>query len=192
MQAADIATHYLIDLRCSLSSVSDVRKRTLSQQRDNATLHRWQSEVGLLNRFLWLRSCDRDGDFLNWLEEMPSIRSCERHILRLTNAICRERVEGAGICEIRRYQIIPGQSQTFLNLYLAVAEVRESYSPCGGFWRVEGSRYEEILHIWPYADSAERQRCRAQASQDERMMAYAAAIAPLIVSQSNELFVELT
>ena len=93
MQAGGIAAHHPIDLRYSLSSVSDIRKRILSWQRDNATVHRWQSEIGLLIASFGLRRCDGEVDSLNWAEEMSSIRSWKRHVLRLTSAIHCERVK---------------------------------------------------------------------------------------------------
>jgi hypothetical protein len=45
-------------------------------------------------------------------------------------------------------------------------EARKKYSPLTAFWHTEIGPLNEIIHVWPYKDLAERARIRAEAAKD--------------------------
>jgi hypothetical protein len=45
-------------------------------------------------------------------------------------------------------------------------EYRKKYSELAAFWHTEIGPLNEIIHVWPYQDMAERARIRAEAAKD--------------------------
>jgi hypothetical protein len=67
------------------------------------------------------------------------------------------------IYEIRTYQIAPGSLAEVEKRFGEAYEYRKKYSPLTGFWHTEIGPLNEIIHIWPYKDLADRARIRAEA-----------------------------
>jgi len=70
------------------------------------------------------------------------------------------------IYEIRTYQIKPGSLAEVEKRFGEGYEYRKKYSPLAAFWHTEIGPLNEIVHVWPYADLAERARVRAEAAKD--------------------------
>jgi hypothetical protein len=70
------------------------------------------------------------------------------------------------IYEIRTYQLKVGSLAEVRRRFGAAYEHRQRYSPLAAFWHTEIGPLNEIVHVWPYADLAERARVRAEAAKD--------------------------
>src|SRR5262249_8608134 len=68
--------------------------------------------------------------------------------------------------EIRTYQVKPGSLAEVEKRFGEAYEYRKKYSPLTAFWHSEVGPLNEIVHVWPYADLAERQRIRAEVAKD--------------------------
>ncbi|MBL8674613.1 MAG: NIPSNAP family protein [Rhodospirillales bacterium] len=67
------------------------------------------------------------------------------------------------IFEMRTYLLKPGTAPQVEELFAASIAGRTRFSRLGGYWRTEVGTLNQIIHVWPYADSAERDRVRAEA-----------------------------
>jgi hypothetical protein len=90
------------------------------------------------------------------------------------------------IYEIRTYALKPGSLPTVIDTFGEHYEHRKQFSPLAAFWYTEIGPLNEIIHVWPYADVAERDRVRAQASASPH---WPPPIREHLVSQRSELFV---
>jgi hypothetical protein len=70
------------------------------------------------------------------------------------------------IYEIRTYQLAPGSVPEFEKRFEDAYGHRKKYSELLGFWHTELGPLNEVVHIWPYRDLAERARIRAEAAKD--------------------------
>ena len=70
------------------------------------------------------------------------------------------------IYEIRTYQLTVGSLPEVEKRFGEGYEYRRKYSPLAAFWHTEIGPLNEIVHVWPYADLAERDRVRAEAAKD--------------------------
>jgi hypothetical protein len=68
--------------------------------------------------------------------------------------------------EIRTYTLRVGTLAEVEKLYGEAYESRKQYSPLAGFFHTEVGPLNQIIHIWPYTDLAERARIRAEAAKD--------------------------
>jgi hypothetical protein len=67
------------------------------------------------------------------------------------------------IYEIRTYEIAPGSLAEVEKRFGEAYEYRKKVSPLAAFWHTEIGPLNEIIHVWPYKDLAERARLRAEA-----------------------------
>ena len=70
------------------------------------------------------------------------------------------------IYEVRTYSIKPGGVAEFEKRFGEALPHRTKYSPLGAFWHTEIGPLNEVIHVWPYEDLAERDRIRAEAVKD--------------------------
>jgi hypothetical protein len=70
------------------------------------------------------------------------------------------------IYEIRTYQVKAGSLAEVEKRFGEAYEYRKKYSPLAAFWHTEVGPLNEIIHMWPYRDLAERDRIRAEAAKD--------------------------
>jgi len=70
------------------------------------------------------------------------------------------------IYEIRTYRIAPGSLAEVEKRFGDAYEYRKKYSELTAFLHTEIGTLNEIVHIWPYRDLAERDRIRAEAMKD--------------------------
>jgi len=67
------------------------------------------------------------------------------------------------IYEIRTYRIAPGTLAEVEKRFGEAYEYRKQLSELTAFWHTEIGSLNEIVHVWPYRDLAERARIRAEA-----------------------------
>jgi NIPSNAP protein len=70
------------------------------------------------------------------------------------------------IYEIRTYALAPGSVAEVEKRFGEAYDYRKKYSPLAAFWHTEIGPLNEIVHVWPYQDLAERTRIRAEAAKD--------------------------
>ena len=70
------------------------------------------------------------------------------------------------IYEMRTYTLRAGSVPEFEKRFGDVIAYREKYSPLAAFWHTEIGPLNQVIHVWPYADLAERARIRAEAMKD--------------------------
>ena len=67
------------------------------------------------------------------------------------------------IYEVRTYNIRPGSLPEVEKRYAEAYEKRKKFSELAAFWHTEIGPLNQIIHVWPYKDLAERERIRADA-----------------------------
>jgi len=67
------------------------------------------------------------------------------------------------IVEIRTYQLKTRSVPEVLKRWADMLPGRIKLSPLAGFWHTDVGPLNRIIHIWPYANLAERERIRAEA-----------------------------
>ncbi len=70
------------------------------------------------------------------------------------------------IYEIRTYRVTPGTLAEVEKRFGEGYESRKKYSELFAFWHTEIGPLNEIVHVWPYRDLAERTRIRGEAMKD--------------------------
>ena len=70
------------------------------------------------------------------------------------------------IYEIRTYVLAVGALAEVEKRFGEAYEHRKKYSELAAFWHTDIGPLNEIIHVWPYRDLAERARVRAEASKD--------------------------
>ncbi len=66
------------------------------------------------------------------------------------------------IYEVRSYRLKPRGVPGFLDAFGEAYEKRKEFSPLSAMLYTEVGPLNEVIHIWPYADAAERDRVRAE------------------------------
>jgi hypothetical protein len=90
------------------------------------------------------------------------------------------------IYEIRTYQLKPGSVGEVEKRFGEAYEYRKKYSPLAAFWHSEIGPLNEIVHVWPYADLAERDRVRKDAANEAN---WPPKIGEFILHMSSEVLV---
>jgi hypothetical protein len=67
------------------------------------------------------------------------------------------------IVEMRSYQLKPRSVPEVEKRFAEKLPARIKLSPLGGFWHTEVGPLNQIIHMWPYKDLAERGQIRAEA-----------------------------
>ena len=67
------------------------------------------------------------------------------------------------IYEVRTYNCRPGSVPEVEKRFAEAYAVRQALSPLAAFWHTEIGPLNQIVHVWPYRDLAERDRIRAEA-----------------------------
>jgi NIPSNAP len=90
------------------------------------------------------------------------------------------------IYEFRTYRLVPRSVPEVERLFGEAYEHRRKYSELTAFWHTEIGPLNEIVHVWPYADLAERARIRTEAAKDPH---WPPKIRDYIVSMRSEILV---
>ncbi len=67
------------------------------------------------------------------------------------------------IDEMRTYILKPGSVEEVEKRFGESIAERNKFSPLGAFWHTEFGPLNQIIHVWPYEDSAHRDKTRAAA-----------------------------
>ena len=68
------------------------------------------------------------------------------------------------IIEMRTYTLKPGGSiPKFEERFAAALQHRQQFSKLGAFWHSEVGPLNQVIHVWPYKDFADRERISAEA-----------------------------
>ena len=67
------------------------------------------------------------------------------------------------IYEMRTYDLKPRSLPEFIKRFGEAYEKRRKFSQLAAFWYTEIGPLNQVVHVWPYADLAERGRIRAEA-----------------------------
>jgi hypothetical protein len=70
------------------------------------------------------------------------------------------------IYEVRTYTLRPGTVPEFEERYVARLPLRERHSKLGAFWHTEFGPLNQVVHVYPYDDLAQRTAVRAALAQD--------------------------
>jgi hypothetical protein len=68
------------------------------------------------------------------------------------------------IYEMRTYDLKPRTQGEFLKRFGEGYEKRKQFSELAAIWTTEIGPLNQVIHVWPYTDLAERQRIRAEAA----------------------------
>ncbi|MFI5015350.1 MAG: NIPSNAP family protein [Hyphomicrobiales bacterium] len=97
------------------------------------------------------------------------------------------------VVDYRAYTFRPGTVPVFMELFetvgLPIQERILGKHVFLGIYRTEIGNVNEVIHLWGYADAAERGAKRAQLYDDPEFMAYVVRARELIVSQDVRLLV---
>lgn len=93
------------------------------------------------------------------------------------------------IVDIRTYTLQPGTLGAYLKLYGSEGwPVQNRYLPeCLGYYIVEVGVQNRVVHLWKYADIAERAKRRAGMESDPAWTAYRAKSATVMYTQENKI-----
>ncbi len=92
------------------------------------------------------------------------------------------------IYEMRTYDLKPrSQPEVLKRFGEAYESTRRKYSPLAAFWYTEIGPLNQIIHVWPYKDLAERTRIRAEAVAGGG--GWPPKIGEFIVSMKSEIMV---
>jgi len=92
------------------------------------------------------------------------------------------------IYEVRTYDIKPGSLAEVEKRFGEAYEVRKKFSPLAAFWHTEIGPLNQIIHVWPYKDLAERDHIRATAIK-ESGGAWPPKTGEFLVAQRSEIFI---
>jgi hypothetical protein len=88
------------------------------------------------------------------------------------------------IVEMRTYTLKPGSQATVIERFGKALPNRTKLSPLAAFWATDVGPLNQIIHVWTYADSAERDRIRAEATKLE---GWPPAISDFIVDMETKI-----
>lgn len=95
------------------------------------------------------------------------------------------------IVDLRTYTIRVGAIRSFLALYAreGLQVQRKHLGEPVGYYTTEVGDLNQVVHIWQYADAADRERRRAALEADPQWLAYRSAAAALneVIAQTNVL-----
>jgi NIPSNAP len=90
------------------------------------------------------------------------------------------------IYEARTYRVKPRSLGEVLKRFETGYQIRKKRSELAAFFYTEIGPLNQIIHIWPYADLAERAEIRALAAQDD---GWPPAIGEFVERQNAEVFI---
>ena len=88
------------------------------------------------------------------------------------------------IIEMRIDDVKPGMVQEYVKQFAAGLPHRQQFSQLAAAWRTEIGPLNRLIHVWPYADVAERERIRAAA---DKPGVWPPPATELLVSQESKI-----
>ena len=92
------------------------------------------------------------------------------------------------IYEVRTYRLKPRGVPEFINTFGKAYEKRQSLSRIAAFFFTEIGPLNEVIHIWPYKDSGERDKKRARSVKDKKY-AWPPKVGHLQEHMQSEIFI---
>ncbi len=90
------------------------------------------------------------------------------------------------IYEVRTYDIKPKSLAEVEKRFGEAYEQRKKLSPLAAFWHTEIGPLNQIIHVWPYKDLAEREKIRAAAVQAGN---WPPKIGEFLLNMRSEIFI---
>ena len=90
------------------------------------------------------------------------------------------------IYEMRTYDLKPRTQPEVVKRFGEAYEKRKALSPLAAFWMTEIGPLNQIIHVWPYQDLAERTAVRAEAVKQG---IWPPKISEFIVNMRSEIFI---
>jgi hypothetical protein len=163
----------------------------------------WTTEHGPLNQVWHLWSYDSLDERARlraelqknarWTGEyVPRIQPLlERQDIRLVHPMrtVTPPAEEGGVYELRIYRTIVGGARRWAEGYLGIMPVREKYSRNVGLWVGEAPQPNEVLHMWNYADGADRAAKRKALFADPDWQAFLKSLEGIVVEMQSTLLI---
>ena len=90
------------------------------------------------------------------------------------------------IYEVRTYDLKPHSVPEVEKRFGEAYEFRKKLSPLAAFWHTEIGPLNQIIHVWPYKDMAERERIRAEAAASGN---WPPKIGEFVLNMRTEIFI---
>ena len=90
------------------------------------------------------------------------------------------------IYEVRTYDLKPHSVPEVEKRFGEAYEYRKKLSPLAAFWHTEIGPLNQIIHVWPYKDMAERERIRAEAAASGN---WPPKIGEFVLNMRTEIFI---
>jgi hypothetical protein len=90
------------------------------------------------------------------------------------------------IYEIRTYGLVPGSLAEVEKRFGEAYEHRKKYSELAAFWHTDIGPLNEIIHVWPYQDMADRARVRAETAKEPN---WPPKIADFVRTMNSEILI---
>lgn len=150
----------------------------------------WNLMFGPLNRTLVLDTVERADDPLP--EPAGAVAPTARESRLLSAEKPFEAAAWARFYDFRMYTIRPGCGRQYIELMLAALPIRQRYSLNAGLWTPLSGPADQIIHLWPYTDLAQRERAIAGVKQDPDYQSFIAAALPMIHSMEALMLTPLS
>ena len=94
-----------------------------------------------------------------------------------------------GLVELREYTLHHGKVPEYLRLYAeeGMAIQLPILGTLLGYHHTEVGTQNQIVHLWGYADHADREERRARLQQNSEWQAYVPKIQPLLLTQQTRI-----
>ncbi|MDE2005008.1 MAG: NIPSNAP family protein [Rhodospirillales bacterium] len=89
------------------------------------------------------------------------------------------------IIEMRSYDLRPASVPAVEERFAASLPARTALSPLAAFWHTEIGPLNRVIHVWTYADLAERTRIRAEAA---KLANWPPPIAEFVTAMTSEIY----
>ena len=90
------------------------------------------------------------------------------------------------IYEVRTYDLKPHSVAEVEKRFGEAYEFRKKLSPLAAFWHTEIGPLNQIIHVWPYKDMAERERIRTEAAASGN---WPPKIGEFVLNMRTEIFI---
>ncbi len=90
------------------------------------------------------------------------------------------------IYEVRTYNCKPGSVPEVEKRFGEAYEARKALSPLAAFWHTEIGPLNQIIHVWPYKDLAEREQIRTEAV---KRGVWPPKIGEFLLEQKSDIFI---
>lgn len=90
------------------------------------------------------------------------------------------------IYEVRTYDLKPHSVSEVEKRFGEAYEFRKKLSPLAAFWHTEIGPLNQIIHVWPYKDMAERERIRGEAAASGN---WPPKIGEFVLNMRTEIFI---